>query len=61
MDDELKDQYLDLKVNDCIIGFRDRYKKEYDVIKEFNIFFRLLQDELRKKDKDNKMCALWHH
>lgn len=58
MDDELKDEYLDLKINDCIIGFRDRYRKEFDVIKEFNVFFRLLQIELGKKGQGQQNVCI---
>ena len=57
-DDILIDEYLDLKINDCIIGFRDRYRKEYDVIKEFNAFFRLLQIELGKKGQEKQNVCI---
>jgi len=58
MNDELKDEYLDLKINDYIIGFRDKYRKEYDVIKEFNAFFRLLQIELGKKGQEQQNVCI---
>ena len=58
MDYELRDEYLDLKINDCIIGFRDKYSKEYNVIKEFNMFFRLLQIELGNKGQGQQNVCI---
>lgn len=56
--DVLEDEYLDLKINDCVIGFRDRYRKEYDVIKKFNSFFRLLQIQLGKKGQGQQNVCI---
>ncbi len=48
-DDRLKDGYLDLKINSCIEGFRNRYKEEYNCLKEIDSFFYKIQDELIKR------------
>ena len=47
--DELEDGYLDLKINNYIGGFRNRYKNEYNCLKEINMFFQKVQLELIKK------------
>ncbi len=47
--ENLEDGYLDLKLNQCISNFRNRYKDEYICIKEFNIFLYEVQCEIGKK------------
>lgn len=43
------DEFIDLKVNDCIIDFRQQYNKEYEIIYELINIFRLFEDKLEKK------------
>ncbi len=45
---ELKDGYIDLEINKYIVGFREKHKIEYEVIKELYEIFRKTQDELSK-------------
>lgn len=48
-DDKFKDGFLDLRINNCIEGFRNKYKNEYKCLKEIDSFFYRIQDELTKK------------
>lgn len=47
--EEIKEGYLDLKINKYIEGFRKKYKNEYNCVKKVNMFFQKIQTELTKK------------
>lgn len=40
--------FLDLRINNCVKGFRDKYINEYKCLKEIDLFFYSIQDELIK-------------
>lgn len=42
------DEFIDLKVNECIIGFRQEHQSEYIVIEEFINMFRLCEEDIEK-------------
>lgn len=46
--ENFKDRYLDLRINKYIVGFRKKYKNEYNCIKRVNMFFQKIQMELTK-------------
>lgn len=43
------DEFIDLIVNECIVGFRQQYENEYKIIEEFIIIFRLCEEEMEKR------------
>lgn len=43
------DEFIDIKVNNCIPGFRNEHNEEYDSIKGLIDIFRLCEDEIEKK------------
>lgn len=42
------DEFIDLTVNDCIVGFRQEYQNEYKIIEEFINIFRMCEEEMEK-------------
>ena len=51
MADELRNGFLDLRINDCIKGFRENHKDEYELIVYINDFFMKLEQEVVKCGK----------
>lgn len=43
------DEFIDLTLNECIVGFRQEYENEYKIIEEFINVFRLCEKEIEKK------------
>ena len=48
-ENKFKDGFLDLRINNYIEGFRNKYKNEYNCLKEIDTFFYRIQKELTKK------------
>ena len=50
----LHNKFLDLKINDCIQGFRENHKNEYKVIFDFLQFMGSLKDNFIGKDASQR-------
>ena len=46
-EDKFKEGFLDLKINNYIDGFRNKYRNEYQCLKELDSFFYRIQDVQR--------------
>ena len=60
-EDKFKEGFLDLKINNYIDGFRNKYRNEYQCLKEWDSFFYRIQDELTKKLLLKIIHLLWLH
>jgi len=45
----VNDEFIDLKLNDCIESLRKEYEKEYEIIEGFIKIFRLIEEFMEKK------------